>query len=204
MKSHARALFAFVSLWPVVAGTQQPPSADDPIERFKGVLRDATSDVERFETNGFRVEAETGAELGADLKPTGRSFAALEVSADGIFRVGIEKGRDGMSRGGGVALFHRASGWPMLSVGDRDGDGRIDILEYEVLDEQGAPVMSVVDYEADGQPDMRIHSKEHFWEIWHVDRWYRVERRVDHPGIVVDGKFVELEKRDNRWVVPGP
>jgi hypothetical protein len=90
----------------------------------------------------------------------------------------------------------------MLSAADRDGDGRIDVLEYYVVDEKGEPVMSVVDYEADGQWDMRIHYKEHYFEIWYGDRWYRVEKRGDRPGIVVAGAFVALEKSDNRWVVP--
>jgi len=199
MKALSRALVV-VSFWSLAAAAQDRPSGDEAFEKFGRIIRDATSNVERFEANGFRVETEVGKELGADLKPTGREMAFLEVTADGIFRVGVEKGRDGMSRGGGVALFHRTTGQPMLTVGDRDGDGRIDILELFVLDENGEVAMVVDDYEADGQPDVRVHYKEHYVEIWYVDRWYRVEKREDRRGIVVDGAFVELEQRNNRLV----
>ena len=185
---------------PAVAPAQDQPSGDELVEKLKRVLRDATSNVETFETNGYRVETEIGNELGADLKPTGRAMALLNVTADEMFRVGVEKGRDGMSRGGGVALFHRKTGQPMLVAGDRDGDGRIDVVEYDVLDETGEIAMSVVDYEADGQPDMRVNFKEHYFEIWSVDRWYRVEKRDGRQGIVVNGDFVELEKRGERLV----
>src|SRR5262252_4913510 len=80
---------AFGSL---VASAQERPSSVDELEKFKSVLRDATSNVENFETNGFRVESELAQELGADLKPTGKEMAFLNVTADGIFRVVVEKG----------------------------------------------------------------------------------------------------------------
>ncbi|HEX7079760.1 MAG TPA: hypothetical protein VF329_01950 [Gammaproteobacteria bacterium] len=62
-------------------------------------------------------------------------------------------------------------------------------------------VLHVVDYEADGQLDMRLDHRDGSFEIRHVDRWYAVESRDGRRGIV-DGKFVELEQVDNRWVVP--
>jgi hypothetical protein len=86
----------------------------------------------------------------------------LSVTADDVFKVGVEKGRS-MSTGGGVGI---------------------------------------VDYEADGQPDMRINFKDHYFEIWHVDRWYLAEARDGRRGIVVDGEFVELQRGENRWIVP--
>jgi hypothetical protein len=39
-------------------------------------------------------------------------------------------------------------------------------------------------------------------ELWHIDRWYRTEVRDGRRGIVIDGKFVELQRGDNRWAVP--
>jgi len=148
------------------------------------------------------VESSTAKELGRDLQPTGKEMALLDVRANGIFGVGIERGRDGMSLGGGIAIFHRDAGTPMLSAGDRDGDGRIDIVTYGVVDADGESVLDVVDYEADGQPDFRMHFKEGYFEIWHIDRWYRAESREGRRGIVIDGRFTELERRDNRFWVP--
>ena len=191
--------------WPFFAAAQaaDSPSREELIEAFTRALPDDVSqNVERFETNGFRVESEVTKELGRTLEPTGKQMALLSVTASDMFDVGVERGRDGMSLGGGVAIFHRDSGAPMLNAGDRDGDGRIDILTYTVVDAQGEAVLDVVDYEADGQPDFRLNFKEHFFEIWHIDRWYRAESRDGRRGIVIDGRFVELERRDNRFFVP--
>jgi hypothetical protein len=154
-----------------------------------------------YETNGFRVESAELEQLGATFEHDGTRFQALSVTADGVFRVGIEKGRP-MSTGGGVGIFHRGTGTPMVSLADRNGDGLVDILTYAVLDENGTAILDVVDYEADGQPDMRINSKDHYFELWHIDRWYRTEVRDGRRGIIIDGEFVELRRGDNRWVVP--
>ena len=43
---------------------------------------------------------------------------------------------------------------------------------------------------------------EGYNEIWHVDRWYRVEKRGDQRGVILDGEFVELERQGDRPVVP--
>lgn len=125
----------------------------------------------------------------------------LQVTADQFFKVGVEKGRE-TPTSGGVAIFHRGTGQPMLSAGDRDGDGVFDVLTYTVVDAAGEPVVELVDYEADAQPDMRLHFKESYFEIWHLDRWCRIETREGRRGIVIDGGFVELERGDNRWIVP--
>lgn len=63
----------------------------------------------------------------------------------------------------------------MLTVDDTDGDGLIDILTYAALDESGRTVLDVVDYEVDGQLDMRLSHRAGSLEIRHVDRWYAVE-----------------------------
>jgi hypothetical protein len=179
------------------------PSRDELVEAFtKALPDDAVENVESFMTNGFRVESSLAKELDGGLRPTRKEMTLLDVRANGIFGVGIERGRDGMSLGGGIAIFHRDAGTPMLSVGDRDGDGRIDVLTYSVVDAEGESVLDVVDYEADGQPDFRMHFKEGFFEIWHIDRWYRAESREGRRGIVIDGRFTELERRDNRFWVP--
>ena len=205
MKFVSTAVVALSVVCPLPCAGQNaaPPTKEELLETFTRALPDdAFGNVETFVTNGFRLESSTAKELGRDLKPTGKEMTLLAVSADDTFRVGIERGREGMSLGGGIALFHRDTGTPMLSAGDHDGDGRIDILTYGVVDADGDIVIDVIDYEADGQPDFRINFKESYFEVWHIDRWYRAESRDGRRGIVIDGRFVELERRDNRFYVP--
>lgn len=199
-------IYTGATLLVVVGGSAQDLGTRDELEGVKEALAEIiaanTTNADVLDTNGFHVQSAQIADLGADFKPNGNQVELLSVTADGVFQVTIEKGRPMSSTGGGVGIHHRQMGTPMLSVGDRNGDGRLDILTYAVLDENGNAVLDVVDYEADGQADMRINLKDHYVEIWHIDRWYRTEVRDTHRGIVVDGEFVELQRADNRWVVP--
>jgi len=206
MRNRVLATLHSVLIFCVVApAATQESDQDDELERVRDtlaeVIADDTTNAAVYETNGFRVESAEVEELGGTFKPNGTRFQMLSVTADGVFKVGIEKGRS-MSTGGGVGIFHRETGKPMVSIGDRNGDGLVDILTYAVLDENGEIALDVVDYEADGQPDMRVNFKDHYFELWHIDRWYRTEVRDGRRGIVIDGEFVELQRGDNRWVVP--
>lgn len=197
---HAALLFCVV-----VPAAAQDLDRHEEIEQVRGsleqVVAENTTNAELYDANGFRVESSVNAQLGADFKPDGTRFEMLNISADGVFRVAIEKGRP-QSSGGGLAIFHRDSERPILSVGDADGDGALDGLSYAKVDKDGKAILEVIDYEADGQPDMRIHFVDHYSELWHADRWYRVENREGRRGIVLDGVFVELKREDNRLVVP--
>jgi len=175
---------------------------DRAIEALADAISAGTSNAERVETNGFLIETWQTKELDRSLKPSGNQFQMMSVRAADMFRVAIESGRPGMSLGGGVGVFHRESGTPMMSFGDVDGDGLIDVLEYYVLDQNGNTKMSVTDYELDGQPDLRIHFEEQYFEIWHADRWYRVAEQNGRRGIFIDGAFIELRRENNRWIVP--
>jgi hypothetical protein len=203
MRNDARTTICAVVI--ACAATATAQECGDDLERVRESLAQTiaenTTNAAVFDTNGFHVESAEVEELGATFKPNGTRFQMLSVTADGVFKVGIEKGR-AMSTGGGVAIFHRETGWPMVSLGDRNGDGVIDILTYGVLDKNGEGVLDIVDYEADGQPDMRINFKDHYFELWHIDRWYRTEVRDGRRGIVIDGEFVELRRGDDRWIVP--
>ena len=196
---------ATLMLGVVIRSAAQDGGTRDELEQLKESLTktidDNAANVAIYDTNGFHLESAEVAELGANFKPSASRFQVLSVTADDVFNVSIEKGRP-MSTGGGVGIFHRDTGTPMVTVGDRNGDGLVDILTYAVLDENGQAVLDVVDYEADGQPDMRINFRDHYFEIWHIDRWYRTESRDGRRGIVVDGEFVELQRGENRWVVP--
>jgi hypothetical protein len=183
----------------------QDPTVDEDLDRAKRSLAltiaGNMTNVETYDTNGFRLEASDNAELGADLRPNGNRFQLLSVSAPGAFRAVVEKGRPS-SQGGGTALLHRDSGEPMLSASDADGDGLLEGVTYSKMDENGKTLLTVIDYEVDGQADLRIHFADGFTEVWHVDRWYRIERRDGRRGITLNGAFVELEQRNNRLVVP--
>jgi hypothetical protein len=180
------------------------------LEEFRKVIPDgAMGRATTFETNGYKVESSVNKELGTDrdqdgkLGKTGDELKHLVVTSPDLFQIIVaRRSHDGKSAGGGLGVFHRDTGEPMLSIGDTDGDGRIDVLTYSVFDASGAYIIEVVDYEADGQADMRLHLKEKFFEIWHADRWRRVEVRGEKRGIVIDGKFIELQRGKNRWLVP--
>jgi len=173
----------------------------DELARMLAEALPPDTDAEVFATNGFRVESLQARNLRANFEPTDDLVQLVTVTADGTFRVTIEKGRPASSEGGGVGIFHCETGTPMLSVNDRDGDGRIDVLTYAVLDEGGERVLDVIDYEADGQADVRLNFKEAVFEIWHQERWRRVDERDGRRYIVVDGTEVPVETRDNRWIV---
>ncbi len=196
------ALTAFFALFAICGEAAAEREGDDRVKQdfIDAMPADAVSGVEVFESHGFRVESAQADELGADLKPSGDQFQVLSATADGLFKVLVEKGRP-MSAGGGVSVVHDKSGAPMLSTADRNGDGRIDMLTYSVLDQDGQTVVLVTDYDVDGQADLRVHLQESYAEIWHEDRWYRIERRDGVRGIVVDGDFREVRNVDNRPVV---
>lgn len=178
------------------------PSKQELVDRLlEATPDDFVANPWAADINGFRLESARVRERGADLAPTGHVFDSLTAAGTDTFRVGIEKGRGNGSLGGGITLYHRESGQPMLSAADRTGDGRIDILTYTVVDADGAPVREMIDYEADGQWDMRMELQQGYFEIWHADRWYRTESRDGRRGIVIDSDFVELERSDNRWIV---
>ena len=161
---------------------------------------DTITNAEVFESNGFRISASQNKELGADFQPSGNQFESVMITAEDIIKVAIEKGRP-MSKGGGVGIFHRTTGVPMMSIADETGDGRIDILSYSVIGDDGKAIREVVDYEADGQADLRVHFDESYTEIWHKDRWHRIEERNGQRGIFLDGEFKKVENIQNRLEV---
>jgi hypothetical protein len=183
----------------------QAPSAQDDLERARDSVSIAVAgnvmNPEVYDTNGFHVTSSDNAQLGADFSPDGQRFQMVSLSAPAVFDVVVEKGRP-MSAGGGLAILHRDSGRPLLSVSDANGDGALDGLTYSKVDEDGTALLDVVDYEADGQPDLRINFADGFSELWHVDRWYRIESRDGRRGIVLNGMFVALRQDDNRLRVP--
>lgn len=161
---------------------------------------DTVSNLEVFEINGFRLESSRNKELGADLAPTGDQFESVIITSDGSFKVAVEKGRP-TSSGGGLGIFHRSTGAPMLTAADQSGDGRLDLLTYTVFDEDGETLREIVDYGADGQANLRVHFDQGYAELWHRERWHRIETRDGQRGIEIDGEFRAVERVDNRLSV---
>jgi hypothetical protein len=192
-------------VWLTVAAAAQDQTVDEGLEQVKESLTRIAAETMKgadvHETNGFRVESSDNAELGADFKPNGNRFQGLSITSPGVFHALVEKGRPS-SQGGSIGAYHRESGKPMLIAWDSDGDGRLNGVEYSTMDEKGNALVTVIDYEADGQADLRMHLADDYSEIWHADRWYRIEKRGARRGVVLNGEFVDLERRDNRLFVP--
>lgn len=116
------------------AAAQEQPSREEVFQQFqKLVPPDAVTQLQIFHANGFRIESSNNKELGGNFKPNGNEFQSAIVTADGGFTTVVEKGRP-TSVGGGLAMFHRQSGVPILSVADADGDGRLDGITYTSVD----------------------------------------------------------------------
>jgi hypothetical protein len=154
-----------------------------------------------LDSNGFHFEFDRYKQLGEGLKPNGDEFQSVFVSAAGSFKAQVVKGVAPTVKNG-VTIYHRDSGKPLLTLSDSDGDGRPDSVTYSKMDSQGVVTLEATDFDMDGQADLRFTFAEHYFEVWHADRWYRVETRDGRRGIVMDGRFVELRKDKSRYIVP--
>jgi hypothetical protein len=203
MRSHLQIAWTVPVALCVIAATaaDNTMSWDELTRDFAKTVAETTISAQTFDTNGFHIGSSRNNELGGDFKPNGQQFQMLNIRAEDTFKIGFEKGR-AMSTGGGLAVFHRKSGVPVLSVGDSNGDGQLDGLTYTKTDADGSAVVTVTDYEVDGQADLRINFSARTFEIWHQDRWYRVENRGGLRGVVLNGTFVELRRDKNRLVLP--
>ena len=199
-----RVIAAWLVVWCAAAALAQDGVGERPEQQIgeRPVESGAITAPETFATNGFRIESSHAKEVGLDFKPDGNEFDFLSVTATGVFRVGVEKGRPSKASAG-VGAYGGPKGNPILIAADNDGNGSLDYLGYYVLDENGEAALSVDDFDADGQADMRIHFREGYVELWYADRWYRVEKRDGQRGIVVDGEWLEVRNENNRPIV-GP
>jgi hypothetical protein len=161
-----------------------------------------------FETPSFRVvsarslvESSQRSPVGPETATEGREIEALIVTGNVPFEVNVADGTS-TTRGSGIGVSHAMSGRSMMTMSDQDGDGQMDILTYSVIDAEGAASVQVIDYELDGQPDVRLHFPDGSLEIWHLDRWHPAEERDGQRGITVDGQFLALARENNRWIVP--
>jgi hypothetical protein len=181
---------------------EEGPSRDDVLREFSNLIPPGTITGSQVQdSNGFHLEFDRYKQLSADFKPNGDEFQSVFVSASGAFKTQVVKGI-APTINNGVSIYHRDSGAPLLTLSDSNGDGRPDALTYASVDVKGNVTMEATDYDMDGQADLRINFAEHYFEVWHVERWYRVETRDGRRGIALNGKFVELRKDKNRYYVP--
>jgi hypothetical protein len=190
----------------IVAATshaaESPPSREEVIAELTKRLPPGTvSNGRTFEVNGFHIESSRYRQVDTDFKPNGDEFQSVTVEAPDLFMISIDKGVPPTNRHG-VGLFHRDSGTTLMSVSDENGDGALDFIQYSRVDAAGKVVMTVIDYEADGQADFRMNVVEQYNEMWQVDRWYKIEKRDGKTGITINGKFTEVQREKNRYVVP--
>jgi hypothetical protein len=178
-----------------------PASLDDVSRGMARAVEKATLNAQVIESNGFHIESSRNRQLGENMQPTATEFEMLNIVAENTFKVGFEKGVS-VAPGGGITIFQRTSGAPVLSVGDSNGDGQLDNLTYTKTGANGEPLVSVTDYEADGQPDLRVDFVNRIIDIWYRDGWHRVEQRGEARGLLLDGRFVELKRQNGRLIVP--
>jgi hypothetical protein len=177
-------------------------SRDDALAALASVIPPGTIKSHQvLDSNGFHLEFDRYKQLGEGLKPNGDEFQSVFVSSAGSFKTQVVQGVAPTARNG-VTIYHRDSGKHLLTLSDSDGDGRPDAVTYSKVDSQGTVTLEATDFDMDGQADLRLNFAEHYFEVWHADRWYRVETRDGRRGIVMDGRFVELRKDGNRYIVP--
>lgn len=195
-------LFALSAICAITGAAEEGLSRDDALREFSKLIPPGTiTNSQVLDSNGFHLEFDRYKQLGADLKPNGDEFQSAFVSASGSFKTQVVTGI-APTVNNGVSIYHRDSGAPLLTLSDSGGDGRPDLLTYASMDASGKVTMEATDYDMDGQPDIRINFAGHHFEIWHADRWHRVENRDGRRGIALNGRFVELRNEKNRWYVP--
>lgn len=203
MHSRRFVLFVLSTICAATSGAaEEDLSRDEAFKTFLELIPPGTvTHSQAVESNGFHLEFDRYKQLDVGLKPNGDEFQSVFVSASGAFKTQVVKGVS-PTLNNGVSIYHRDSGAPLLTLSDSDGNGMPDVLTYATVDANGKVTMEATDYDMDGQPDLRINFAEHYFEIWHADRWHRVENRDGRRGIVLNGKFVELRKEKNRYYVP--
>ena len=194
----AAAFFACVGLCADV------PSHDDLVEMLAKVIPPGTvTDEHVVRADIFDVKTMKYRELSKELQLTDAQHTLARVSVRDVpqLEIGIDRGSGTI----GVEIVDARTQANLLSVGKRDSQGRLDSLRYTVVDDAGNPQLEVIDYEMDGQADVRMHyGSPSFAEVWHADRWLRVERKGDARGVYINGQFRRVRSEGGRLRVETP
>lgn len=180
------------------------PSRDELAAKLAKAFPPGTfTDEQVVRANVFEVTTLNYRELSRDLALTDAKHAVARISVDRgpPLTVGVDRGPNTI----GVEILDARTQETLVAVGKRDSDNRLNDLRYTVVDDAGKPTLEVFDYEMDGQADVRMHyGSARYTEIWHANRWLRIERGGQGRGVHVDGQFKKVESKDGRLYVETP
>ena len=91
-----------------------------------------------------------------------------------------------------VANERKGSG---VLVSDSNSDGGLSYISYSTFNENGERDGEVSDWNRDGQPDFRFNTHGVI-EFWVERQWYEAKTEDKKSGVLVDGKWKEVERSD--------
>jgi hypothetical protein len=78
-----------------------------------------------------------------------------------------------------ITVMDRISNMPAITVYDKDQNGQIDSMYYDVFDGSGDSISTTKDSNFDGQADMRILYKEASAEVWVEGAWRPLKKLTE-------------------------
>ena len=82
----------------------------------------------------------------------------------------------------------------LIRLIDKDNDGHFDFIYLPIYDSNGNNVRDVIDYNYDGQPDIRVEMDGSGGYTWFEDNWYKIrnDKLTDKKYVTKGGIEVEL------------
>ncbi|MGE0484614.1 MAG: hypothetical protein AB7Q81_10780 [Gammaproteobacteria bacterium] len=113
----------------------------------------------------------------------------LEADAGGQPLLRVESAMGGPRT---IAVGPLVAGAAQVNLVDRDGDGRIDSLAWRAPADDG--VVETVDYDVDGQPDVRrtIHDGRVDTAIWLRAGWHALRGEGATRHVLIDGARIAV------------
>lgn len=95
-------------------------------------------------------------------------------------------------------------GRPVVSLDDRDEDGKFDSLSYSIYYEGFRDMLEVIDSDLDGQADFKFTTgpDKRYWK-WYEARWHevRIFTAPEPQQILIDGKWIPYDVVDGKLVL---
>lgn len=115
----------------------------------------------------------------------------------------LDAGEQTVSREGSDFSFHKNNSDGVddsVHVWDRDNNGSYEYLSYTYYDGNKEPLGKVIDFQRDGQLDMKIQFKSHSRSIWFKETWHPLHEKNNNEYINIDGHFVPVKYVGGRYV----